>query len=208
MPPTAKTKLDKEQLLRDLARAQELLEHDQVQQAHDLFARVKASAAKAGVVSGHVLWGLAITSDLLGRFEESMNFINEALALDPLPGPFNRSFMIITGHIRAALLHADRKADDAGTPGLYRLLVQAGAADADTHLVQARHLLVTGNKEAALKLVQAIITLYPCSPEAWALRASIAVAMGAHQAAATSTAKAAALGHEPVPFAIPGQAEA
>ena len=203
-----KTKLDKEKLLRDLAQAQELLEHDQVQEAHDLFNRVRAVAGRTGIRSGHVCWGLAITADLLGRFGESMNFINEALALDPLAGPFNRSFEIITGHIRAALLHADRKADDVATPGLYRLLIQAGEADERAHLAMARHNLATSNKDAALKLVEAIITLYPCSAEAWALRASIAVAMGDHQAAATATAEAAALGHDPVPFAIPGQAEA
>ena len=199
-------KLDNEQLLRDLGHAQDLNERGQHQEAHDLLLRVRAATAKTGVRSGYVAWTLAIATDLLGRFEESMTYINEALVLDPLAAAFNRSFTIISKRIRGALLDEGRKVDDSGTPGLYRLLVDAGGADVEVHLVMARYLLTTGDKAASLNLIGAVIALNPSSAEAWLLKAEIAVGMGDHQTAATATAEAAALGHEPMRFAMSGVA--
>jgi hypothetical protein len=137
-----------------------------------------------------------------------MRHIREALALDPLAGPFNRSFDIITQHIRAELLPPDRPANDAGTPRLYQLLIEAGATeDEEPHLAMARYLLSTGDRVADLRLTEAVATLFPLSSRAWVLRAEVAVAMGDPEAAAVAKAQAAALGEGPVPFAVPGQAQ-
>jgi tetratricopeptide (TPR) repeat protein len=205
---TATAKAEIEKLLQQLARAQEAIERGRYQDARKLFETVRHAAGRAGIRSGNVAWGLAIACDYLGDLEEAMQYIREARDLDPLASPFNRSFDIISQHIRDELLRPDRAADDANTPLLYQLLVQAGATGAEAvHLVQTRYLVATGKRDAALKLIEAVNTLFPSSSEAWALRAEIAIATGDHETAAMARAEAAALGDGPILFAAPGQAQ-
>jgi tetratricopeptide (TPR) repeat protein len=204
----AKTRGQVQKLLQQLGDAQEALERNQHKDARQKFEAVRAVAVRQGIRSGHVSWALAVAHDYLGMLEDAMGYIREALELDPLAGPYNRSFEVICNRVRAELLREDRSPVDESTPRLYQLLVQASVTgDEAVHLVQARYLLATGNREAALKLIEAVTTLFPLSSDAWALRAKIALAMGDHEGAALAIAEAATLGEEPVPFAVPGRAE-
>lgn len=115
---TKQTKSDREKLLRDLARAQELTEQDKFAEAREVFQQVRTAAHKQGIRSGHVAWGMAIACDYEGDLETAMQHILEALELDPLAGPFNRSFDIIAEHIRQALVADDRAPDDVSTQRL------------------------------------------------------------------------------------------
>lgn len=195
-------------LLRDLDEAKEALERGDHQGGREMFERIRVAAGRHGIRSGHVAWGLAIACDYLGDLEAAMQHINEALELDPLAVPVRRSFEVITRRIREELLRPSRAADDESTPRLYEILVQAQATDDEAvHLIQARYLLTTGDLAAAQKLADAVVTIFPTSASAWTLRAELALAAGEHEAAALARAEAAALGHEPVPFSVPGRAE-
>jgi hypothetical protein len=89
MAPTSRT--DREKLLRDLARAQELIEQGKFGEARELFERTRVAAQKVGITSGHLAWGMAIAADYEGDLEAAMQHILEALELDLPAGPFNRS---------------------------------------------------------------------------------------------------------------------
>lgn len=198
------TKSERQKFIEDLARAQELFEQGKYAEAREVFEQVRAAAQKLGIRSGHVAWGMAMACECGGDLAAAMQLIIEALESDPLAGPFNRTLDIIAESVRQALVADDRAPGDE-TPRLYQLLVQVGEADEGAHLAMARYHLATGKSELALKLVDAVTMVYPSSNKAWGLRAEIAVAQGDHEGAAQAQAEAAALGAEPVPFAIPGK---
>jgi hypothetical protein len=129
--------------------------------------------------------------------------ISESIAKDPLNPAAQRSFDIIAGHIREALANPERPADDPSTPRLYRLLLEAGEADVASHLAMARHLAHAGDREAAMRLVDAVTLLAPASRDAWVQKAGLAHSMGDEATARECEAQAAALETSHVPFGIP-----
>lgn len=180
-------------LQRDLRRAQELVEAEELDEARALLTRVRQAARSAGLRSAHVYWALAVACDAQEDFEMAMSYLREALALDPLDLRSLRSFDIVTRHIREALLDPARRADAEDTPRLYRLLADAGEADTACHLVMARHELHAGRVAEARARVDAVLLLAPCARAAWALRAEVARLQGDAEAQRAAEVEAAAL---------------
>jgi len=96
-----------------------------------------------------VAWGLAVVCDGLGEFESAMAHIKEALEIDPLAIPYQRSFATIVDRIRRVLGEESRDPEDPTTPRLYQLLVESGEGDVGSHLAMARYLRHTKNDAGA-----------------------------------------------------------
>src|SRR4051812_114361 len=92
-----------QQLIGEMVRARELTEHEQYEEARTAFLKLRNDCARAGIRSAHLAWGLAVVCDSLGEFDAAVAHINEALEIDPLAIPYQRSFSVIMDRIRAAL---------------------------------------------------------------------------------------------------------
>src|SRR3954462_4297018 len=152
-----------QQLLGEMARARELTEQEHYEDARQTYLKLRAECARAGIRSAHVAWGLAVACDGLKDFEAAMTHIREALELDPLAMPYQRSFTVIIERVRKELGDPARDPADPTTPRLYHLLVQAGEGDVGSHLAMARHLSHTGDHVGAMKILDAVTALAPAS---------------------------------------------
>jgi len=164
---------------------------------------VRARARKLGLDSAYLVWGVAVSSDCLGELDVAFTTISEAIAKDPFNPAAQHSFGVVAGRIRDSLAGPARPADDPSTPGLYRLLLEAGEADVASHLAMARHLAHAGEREAAMHLLDAVTLLAPVSRDAWFQKASLARAAGLLPLAQACEAQATALGTTNVPFGVP-----
>jgi tetratricopeptide (TPR) repeat protein len=183
------------------------LEMELFDEARAAYLKLRGDCARAGIKSAHVAWGLAVTCDGLGEFETAMGHIREALEIDPLAIPYQRSFDVIVERLRKTLGDDTRDPGDPSTPRLYQMLVQAGEGDVNSHLAMARYHHHTGDNRAALKLLDAVTTLAPACRQAWAYKAVVARSAGDFQSASEAEIEAAALeGHERVPFTMFTQA--
>ncbi|HET8723863.1 MAG TPA: hypothetical protein VFM53_06615 [Anaeromyxobacteraceae bacterium] len=133
--------------------------------------------------------------------------IVRALDVDPLSQPFQNSFDVIVGRIRAALAAGSRADDDPSTPRLYDLLVSADEADVPSHAAMARWLSAKGELDRAGTIAEALVTLHPGDPLSWRCKAEVARASGDAATADACMAEAAARGSAPAPFAVPGVAQ-
>ena len=203
----AKNARQLEQLSKEMRRAYEVSEAGNPAEALTIYQGVLERCRGLGIQSGFVLWNLAIAADNLGKLEEAFEYIDRALATDPLAQPFKNSFEIIVGRIRAALADEARADDDPSTPRLYDLLVRAGEADVAAHVAMASWCLAAGDLPRAAKLADALVTLHPADPEAWRCKAEVAQASGDAVTAGECMAEAAVRGGMPGPFAIPGVAQ-
>jgi hypothetical protein len=192
----------------DARRAQDLLDRGEYRESRDLFTQLRARAGKLGLDSAYLAWGMAVTSDYLGELDVAFTTISESLAKDPLNPAAQNSFGVIAHHIRAALADAQRTPDDACTPRLYQLLLQAGEADVPSHLAMARHLAHGAKPAEAMRILDAVTLLAPSSRDAWLQKAALARSLGQDDLAAECEAQAAALATAQVPFGIPGPAGA
>jgi hypothetical protein len=130
----------------------------------------------------------------------AFRLVTEALSMDPLAVPVMRSQRVIVGRICDALSDPTRHDDDASTPDLCRLLMQAGESNPAVHLAMARYHLVHDKALEAMQLVDAVTTLNPCCREAWLLKAKVASRLNDPRLAARALAEAAVLDEEPVAF--------
>lgn len=197
-------------LQRDLRRAQELVDGRELDEARQLLSAVRAAARELGLRSAHLHWMLAAACDYAGEYGMAVECIEEALNIDPLSLPALRSFDIIAGHLRAALCDEERALDAQDTPALYGLLLEMGETDLPCHLAMARHEAQVGKDAEAQRRVEATLTLFPYSAEAWTLKAQLAAKAGDEEGRQRALVEAAALGAEPAfprPFGMPGQAQ-
>lgn len=188
-----------QKMLGDMARARELTEEQDFESARQAYLRLRAEAARAGIRSAHVAWGLAIACDGLGEYEAALSYVKEALELDPLAIPYRRSYDLILDNVRKTLADDSRDAADPSTPRLYELLVCTGEGDVGSHLAMVRYLIATGQNVDASRLLDAVTVLAPHNRRAWQLKAEVAGALGHDDEATAATFTASALdGREPV----------
>jgi len=196
-----------QQLLGDMTRARELTEAEHFEDARQAYLKLRGDCARAGIRSAHVAWGLAVVCDGLGEFESAMAHIKEALEIDPLAIPYQRSFATIVDRIRRVLGEESRDPEDPTTPRLYQLLVESGEGDVGSHLAMARYLRHTKNDAGAMRILDALTTLAPSCRAAWVEKALVARRLGDHARAGEADIEAAALqARDPVPFAPRPQA--
>lgn len=190
-------------IVAEAQRAQQMLDSNQYAEARELFTAVRARAAKLGLDSPYLAWGIAVACDYMGELDVAFTTIWESIAKDPLNPAAQHSFGVIAGHIRASLADPARDPGDSSTPRLYRLLLSAGEADVASHLAMARHLGHEGKAGEAMRLLDAVTLLAPTSHDAWVQKAALARASGREDVAAECEAQAASLATEQVPFGIP-----
>ena len=85
-----------------------------------------------------------------------------------------------------------------------------GEADLPCHLAMARHEAHVGRDAEAQRRVEATLTLFPYSAEAWTLKAQLAAKAGDEEGRQRALVEAAALSAEPLaprPFGMPGPAQ-
>ncbi len=190
-------------MLGEVAKARELTERAEFDEAKAAFLKLRAQCLKDGLKSAHVSWGLAIACDGMGEFDAALTYVREALEIDPLAIPYQRSYSVIVEHIREKLGDEARLPDDATTPKLYELLLRAGEGDAKSHLAMARHLVHRGEHGKAAAILEALTTLTPTCRDAWQELAVARRSTGDESGAAYAEIEAAALeGHEPLAFAF------
>lgn len=196
-----------DQTLARVRDAEQHLEERSVDKARSILLEIAAATNRAGVISPHLQWLLAVVHDQLGDREAAFSYITTAISMDPLSIACRHSFSVITAHIRADLRSPERSADDASTPKLWELLARSGEADDETHVVMARYQFAKGNTVEAQRILDCLTTLNPACKEGWALKSIVAAKLGDQRLAEQAAAEAAVLGVRPVPFCIPGRAE-
>jgi tetratricopeptide (TPR) repeat protein len=194
-----------EALLGKLRRA---LEERDAEVAETLFREVLAEAQRLGLASAYAHFVLAGALDRSGKLEMAFEELKKAVAADPLALPVRHAFEGVAGRLRAALADPARPADDPDVPRLYKLLVEAGQADLESHLAMVRFAVATAQLDLARSLADALTTLFPAAREAWEALARVARAQGDMAAAAKADAELAGV-EVPVPlFGVTGKAEA
>jgi hypothetical protein len=157
-----------------IASAQATYQQRGFSEAREEFLELFEEAKSLGLSGGDIILGLGCCSDSLRDFPAAIAYCRKALEIDPLSPSYRRSWGIVVGRIRAAILDEARPLDDAETLTLCRLLAQHGAADVPVHLRHARVLLKTGNVAEAKAVAMALAKLAPFS-EVWAVLAHIAL---------------------------------
>lgn len=182
-------------LLGDMVRARDAVEREDFDDATTALLRLRAELARQGLRSAHVAWSLAVACDGQGDFEKALEYIREALELDPLALPYQRSYDVIIERIRKVLGDETRPPTDPSTPRIYELLIRSGEGDAASHLAMARWHFHEGDHRSAMRLLEAITTLNPSSRAAWQWKARVARAMGDEATASNAEIEASALEH-------------
>ncbi len=195
-------------LLDGMSHAQDLVNRSDPAEAMKVYAEVLRLARGAGIASAHLHWAYAIACDYAGELGMAFENVSAAVAADPLALPFRNSFDVIAHRIRTALADPGRAVDDPSTPRLYALLVGAGEAEVESHVVMGRHHLAAGNVGAASAIADAAVLFYPTAPGAWELKAEVAAAKGETAAAEAARIEAVAATATERPFAVPGKAPA
>jgi hypothetical protein len=164
-----------------VVQAQSLVSQGEYPEAKRTFLDCLRETERLGVVSGDVLWGLAVVSDYLGEFGDAVRYCRTALESDPLSPSYRRSWAVISRRVREALLDASRPESNPAIPQLHAAAVEAGVADDDSRLRVARHFVVTGRVEHARHFLEALTTLSPGCSEAWLMLADIGMKIGDEQ---------------------------
>jgi tetratricopeptide (TPR) repeat protein len=159
-----------------LARAQQPSQERPPAEVRDELLQILADANNLGLPAPDIVWGLGCLSDHLGDFPAAIAYCRKALELDPLSPSYRRSWSIVIGRVREAVLEESRPPDDPELLTLCRLLASHGAADEAVHARHARLLVAAGNGAEAQALLEAVLKLSPCSGEALAVLAEIAAA--------------------------------
>lgn len=194
-------------LIGDMVRARDAVEREDFDDASAALLKLRAELANKGVRSAHVAWSLAITSDGQGELEKALDYICEALELDPLALPYQRSYDVIIERIRKMLGNEERSPVDASTPRIYEVLTRAGEGDSTSHLAMARWHFHAGDHRSSMRLLEALTTLNPSFRLAWQWKARVARALGDNETATQADFESAALeGYEAMPFAFPPKA--
>ena len=174
--------------------------------AETLFREAIAEAQRLGIVSAYLHFVLAGALDRMGKLDMAFDELKKAVQADPLALPVRNAFQDVAARLRAALADPARAADDADIPRIYGVLVEAGQADLETHLVMVRFALATAELERARTLAEAITTLFPAAREAWEVLARVARAQGDGATAAKADAEAVGV-QVPTPlFGVTGKA--
>lgn len=160
------------ELLGELKHAEDLGNQGQWSEARDILMRGRSVARSKGLPYGRIAWILCICLDNLGQVEEAMRMAVEAIDQEPLVPDYRGSFGVIASRLRDLLAAAE--VGDPATPAHYALLTQNDAAESETHVAMARHLVAAGDASAAEEILEAVTTLAPNSGAAWRLRADIA----------------------------------
>lgn len=194
-------------LIGDMVRARDAVEREDFDDASIALLKLRADLESKGVRSAHVAWSLAITSDGQGDLEKALDYICEALELDPLALPYQRSYDVIIERIRKMLGNEERSPVDATTPRIYEVLMRAGECDATSHLAMARWHFHAGDHRSSMRLLEALTTLNPSLRLGWQWKARVARALGDDKTATEADFESAALeGYEAMPFAFPPKA--
>lgn len=194
-------------LIGEMTRAREAVEREDFDDASAALLKLRADLASKGIRSAHVAWSLAVTCDGQGDLEKALDYICEALELDPLALPYQRSYEVIIDRIRKMLGSETRSPVDKSTPRIYEVLMRAGEGDATSHLAMARWHFHAGDHRSSMRLLEALTTLNPSFRLAWLWKSRVARALGDHETASKADFEAAALeGYEGMPFTFPPKA--
>lgn len=177
----------------DLRRALALVDQGQAKEALDVYRALLVEAQKAGFETAYLHYVSAYACLALGDLEAAFGEVSLAVERDPLAVPFRSALEDVTRRIREVLADPAREAADPSTPRLYRLLVQGDAADVTAHVVMGRHLLATGERDAARALATALTQLHPASEEAWELAGDAGDRRAAEQARGAVLARGTAV---------------
>jgi len=184
-----------------LEHARKLLEDGDLGSARELLEQERTRAR--GSCSAYVLWKLAVACDRMEDFDMALKYVEEAIARDPMALPIHRSFDSITEHIRKVLTSGPKDtADDPAIPKLYQLLLSAGEASAECHVVMARFSIATGDTGNARRLLDAVTTLDPGSAPAWEALLELGLKIGADDLVRQARAELAGLGEGGALFGV------
>lgn len=139
-----------------------------------------ATAKRLGLPYARIAWELCIVLDNLGETEEAVQMGVEAVDQDPLAPEYRHSLFLATEKLKSEVSGLDP--EDPSIPRLHALLAANDAAEEDTHIALARHLLVRGEGAQARRLLEAVTTLAPNCTEAWRLQAQVNEAVGDDEA--------------------------
>jgi tetratricopeptide (TPR) repeat protein len=158
----------------DVAKARELLDGGETEQALALLSKIRGWAASQGIPHTEVTYLLAVGHDNQRAFPEAIDAILAAIEDAPLEPHHWNSFQIIVQRARLAL--AQGEDDDPSVPEIYAALQRASATSMDSHAAMAAYHWTQGNAGEALRLVEGVLTLAPTHPGASRLRRQIAEA--------------------------------
>lgn len=163
-------------LLMELLRAEALMRQEQWNEARELLTRARGYARAQGWPYARIAWSLCVCLDSLGQVEEALRMVVEAIDQDPLATDYRSSFFVVAERLRDLVEKAEE--GDPATPARYAMLVEHDAAEAETHVAMARHLLAAGDEPAAAELLEAVTTVAPSCSAAWLLRGELARKQG------------------------------
>ena len=164
-------------------RAQQRSQERTPSESRDDLQKLLSEANKLGLAAPDILWGLGCMSDHLRDFSAALAYCRKALDIDPLSPSYRRSWSIVVGRVREAIVDESRPVDDPELLTLCRLLATSGASDEAVHARYARLLAASGNVAEAQAVLEAVLKLSPCSAEALAVLAEIAAATDDHDLA-------------------------
>lgn len=193
-------------LLNTIAKLNDLLEQNQLDQARPVMQRLGRELASGGFKSASFTWLEAVFHDKNEDWPMALSKVTEAARLDPCSGGIQRSREVITCRTRAAL--NDLTDYDQRVPQLYQLLLLAGAVEIDDHLKMARFHAHMGHPDEAHRLLDAIIALNPVSADALATKALLLGSQSRCIEAQEAATEASRWGFEFVPFVFSGRVRA
>jgi hypothetical protein len=174
-------------LVVELQRGEKLIAEGNCSEAKEILLRGVAVAKRMGLPYAHIAWQLCMAHDGLDEMEDATRMAVEAIDQDPLSPAYRRAFSIASRQLREQL--AARSPDDPSIPRVYALLAENDAAEEDSHLMMARHLLTGGDVAGAMRLLQATTTLSPGGVEAWRLRSKLQREQGVEEGRRAATSR-------------------
>ena len=163
-----------ERLTGEIARAQQLLNEEQNQEARRVCEQVLGAAAALGLGAPDAAWLAAVAASNTKDLEAAVRYARRALEADPTSPSYRRSFDVIGNNVRQALLDDKLAPDDATIPALHGLAVDAEAVDQACHLRLAHYLLSVRRLDEARAVLLSVTVLHPSSVDAWVLLTQVA----------------------------------
>ena len=101
-----------EGLCKRFGKAQQQSQERPPAELRDELVRLLVEANNLGLAAPDVIWALGCVNDHLGDFPAALAYCRKALDIDPLSPSYRRSWSIVVGRVREAILDESRPPDD------------------------------------------------------------------------------------------------